>query len=294
MTFTRGGWIELRTGTRTTRLVKGSGSVFSPDGRSFAYIAAGRRVDVIPVTGGRPRPVGHVTGLAVDWQPVPAKQPLCAVPPGSRGIAQTSTGLVTQYRVLAPARSSGVDDVYDDAYMGCLLSNGQPRLLEKFNANTIDGAYSVRAAAIGGNVAALVNYFDDGHYNEYSYQVATLDLATGRKLVPAAPNSAQAIICPNGSPYQCASIDSIVVAADGTYAVHTTGPDVCPPPGPYFVADCWLESIVADTISGIRTLDALNRFPSPQGWPDILTDMTLIGTTLTWEDAGSPRSASLG
>jgi hypothetical protein len=140
LTFTSGGWVELRTGTRTTRLVRGSASVFSPDGRSLAYIAAGNRVEVIPVTGGRPRPVGHVTGLAVDWQPVPANRPVCALPPGSRAIAQTSAGLVTQYRVLVPPALSGADDVYDDAYMGCLLSNGQPRLLEKFNANTIDGA----------------------------------------------------------------------------------------------------------------------------------------------------------
>ena len=94
------GWIvvlDVRThGAR--RLVRGGAPAFSPDGRWIAYIGPRHRLLVVSAVARhpRPRPVGKLTGVSVDWQPRPSgANPGCAAPPRSRILASSAAAVVT-------------------------------------------------------------------------------------------------------------------------------------------------------------------------------------------------------
>ena len=213
------GWIVLdalsRPG-RARRLVRGSEPAFSPDGRRLAYIAPGGRVMVVRVDGPpRPRPVGTLRGVTVDWQPRVASAPACAVPPGSTVLASTRAALVT-----GDGPTSGFDFFSSPAvaYMGCLRADGRERLLEKFVGNNIDQATSVAAASVAAPYAALMQFFQDEHYGGQGDTVQVFDLATGR-LMPGLGGETTGT-CGFGYGGPCPSIDRLVVNSVGATAAH--------------------------------------------------------------------------
>jgi hypothetical protein len=53
---------------------------------------------------------------------------------------------------------------------------------------------------------------------------------------------------------------------------------------------CTVEQIEASDSTGVRTLDSIT---DPAGSPTSLTNLTLMGDTLTWDHSGSPRSVQL-
>ena len=93
----RRGWITVVrvADGRGRRLARGTAPAFSPDGRSIAFVDGRRRVEVVAASGGRPRPVGRVEGLAVDWQPLVSRPPTCVPPPGSQVIARSPQAVIT-------------------------------------------------------------------------------------------------------------------------------------------------------------------------------------------------------
>ncbi len=68
-------------------------------------------------------------------------------------------------------------------------------------------------------------------------------------------------------------------------AAHTTGTDFSVALGASPV-----EEIDASDSTGLHRLDFA---PAPLGSPPALTNLVLIGDTLTWEHNGTPRSAQL-
>jgi hypothetical protein len=77
------GWVVVMgmRNHRVRRLARGSAPAFSPDGRWIAFVAPNLRLMVVPAGGGRPRPVGRVRAVSVDWQPRPrGRAPGCAAP----------------------------------------------------------------------------------------------------------------------------------------------------------------------------------------------------------------------
>jgi hypothetical protein len=287
LALVRHGWVMIvgRTG-QARRLVRGSAPAFAPNGKAVAYIGASHELRTVSIAGGASHEVGHVHGRSVDWQPLPARARACVAPAGSRVIAQTAKAVVTEHYVPGP---DGYSPKY--AYMGCLFSDGQERLLEKFTTNNVDGITSVSTAGVGGDYAALVNAYNDPHYGDYSDSVTEFDLRTGAPARPLPPG----FLCPNQGEYDCAMIDHIVVASDGAYAVHTQGGSLCSSPPEY--QSCWLETIDAHDKFGPRTLDEATSALTSSGFPSTgpaLTGLTLSGTTVTWDHAGAPRSAELG
>jgi len=285
LAIVRDGWVTIvQSDGKARRLARGSSPAFAPDGRSIAYLDPRHALWIVSLAGGRSDRVDRVLGRSVDWQPVPDKPPVCVAPPASTVIVHSAVGLVTERTVPSPVVADGGENSY--AYMGCLLADGQERLLERFTENSIDGATSVSSAGIGGDYAVLVNHFDDGHYNVYYDKAVEFDLRTAT----IARNDLPALFCPSFQSYDCETVDQIVVASDGAYAVHTQGPIICSSNGGGPV--CWRETIDAIERSGIHTLDQLF---DPQGTSTgpFLTGMALSSSTLTWEHAGSPRTAQL-
>ena len=92
------GWIEimgLRRG-QPRRLVRGSAPAWSPDGRELAFIGAHGRVLVISARAGRPRLVGKIRGVDVDWQPLTGGRSIpCQTAPGSMVLADSPDAVVT-------------------------------------------------------------------------------------------------------------------------------------------------------------------------------------------------------
>ena len=64
-------------------------------------------------------------------------------------------------------------------------------------------------------------------------------------------------------------------------------PVSCGDPG----VTCGTEQIIASDRTGVHTLDSTTAFEAQTG-PQ-LTDLTLTGNTLSWNDHGSPKTASL-
>lgn len=101
------------------RLAPGGSPAYAPDGRSVAYVALDGQLMVIPVRGGRPRPVGNVHGTSVDWQPVPSTPPPpCRAPTGSTVVASTPDAVVTSRKHRD-----------ETAYLACLRSANRLRYL---------------------------------------------------------------------------------------------------------------------------------------------------------------------
>jgi hypothetical protein len=156
------GWIAIVNvrSRRARRLVRGVAPSFSPDGRWIAYIGPRHRLLVVSAVARhpRPQPVGKITGVSVDWQPLPTTgNGGCGAPPGSRIVASSTAAVVTaRGPVAGPWPVSEPSGFGPSAYMGCLRGGGRERLLERLPDWNIDGVQIVGSAAVAAPYAALV------------------------------------------------------------------------------------------------------------------------------------------
>ena len=261
LVLVRNGWITIvnASGGNPRRLVQGDAPAFSPDGHQIAFIAPDHQLEVIPASGGTPRAVGHIRGVAVDWQPIPGHraQP-CRAPAGSKVLARSGQAVVTTDVGAAP--SNGL--LPDQAAMGCLLSDGHERLLERFTDNSIDGATAVTAAAVGGNYAAVVSRDTDQHYGGFTESTSVFDLRTGQP----AGHGGETNQCAGGGPDpSCGGIDQVVVGSDGVSAVHIdAGPTASDGTDPLAALACASASLCIAS-DGFGQVDASSN-PSASPW----------------------------
>jgi hypothetical protein len=292
--FDRRGWLMIGgvRGSSFRRLVRGTAPAWSPDGRSVAFFAHGHRLSVVAAGGGRVRRVGAITGITVDWQPLPTKPPAaCQLPPGSTVIASSDGATVSLASGSAPpVYGMGLAGTW--ASMGCLRNDGRERLLRS-EAPGGGGTSTVQAAAVAGNYAALAVEYIDGKYQQQGGNVELFDLRTGCTLQdnPECDASVQnrggeSTGCPLGTGITCV-VDGLVLGSDAVSAVHETarGQNLNGTP-----CSCTVERIQASDSISVRTLDSITE---PDGSPPALTDLTLTGDTLAWQLNGSLRSAPL-
>jgi hypothetical protein len=138
--------VNVRT-HRARRLAVGAAPAFSPDGRWIAYIGPRHRLLVVSAVARhpRPRPVGKITGVSVDWQPLPITGNAgCGAPPGSVALASSADAEVTGDGVGGPS-----DYAFGPrALMGCLRADGRERFLERLDPGDKDfGVSSISTAA---------------------------------------------------------------------------------------------------------------------------------------------------
>jgi hypothetical protein len=139
----------------------------------------------------------------------------------------------------------------------------------------VDDAFGVGVVVVAGDYAALVNEYSDPHYGGSSATVAVYDLRTGT----AASNRGGEL----ASGLTSSGIDQLVLGSDGVTAALTFGMTCV------FLSPCTtLEQIVANDSTGTHILDSITTTG-----PSLLSQLALSEHTLTWIDAGSPRSAQL-
>jgi hypothetical protein len=273
------GWIELigSGGGRARRLTRGRVPAWAPNGKELAFVGADGRLFVISVRGGRPRPVGHIRAVRVDWQPVTRKPPHCQVPTGASIAAASPDATVA----IDPAPTSQGLDTSAPAFsvLGCLTSDGRERLLESLPASNEDAASGVGPVAVTGDYAALVNESGDSHYGGVGATVAVYDLRTGTVVANRGGESA-------GGFY--AGIDQLVLGPNGSTAAHTW--EIRPACGT--CATTTVEQIVANDNTGTHILDSITTGPDGP-IPSSLSQLSLSGDTLTWSHDGTPESAQL-
>lgn len=265
--------VDLRGHVRR-ELARGTSPVFSPDGKLIAFIGKGQRLLVSSSHGGRAHRVGSVTGLRLDWQPLPPKTPPPCTPlAGSKVVLSTPGATVTS------RGSSG-----RTGFMACLETDGHERFLGSNGEVQYYKAlstYSVGSFALAGKYAAFASYTSYGNIDGASSSTANvivMDLTTGRAAVTegtdADPGTQSALPQP--------SVKTIAVTPTGSLAWETdihSGPDR-------------KQAIYAHDASGTRTLDTETI---PNGAPGTvgLANLQITGTTVTWTHDGSPRSATL-
>jgi hypothetical protein len=238
LAIVRNGWITVVRpgGGVVTRLVRGTAPAFSPDGRWIAFVGNRHRVFVVRASGGVPRAVGHVRGLALDWQPLPERASRCVSPPGAHVLARSGQVVVTA----ETGPRGGAGGLPDTAAMGCLYANGRERLLELNTFNSENTTTSIGPAAVSAPYAALVSTNSDYHYGGRSDSTAVFDLRTGARSGFAGSSS-----CPGygfGS-VPCSGIDGVVVGSDGVSAVHLNGGPVGPAAADSLRVLCASESL---------------------------------------------------
>ena len=284
------GWVELvgSSGGRPRRLTRGRAPAWAPDGKQLAFVGARDRLFVIAARGGRPRPVGHIRAVRVDWQPVTRKPPSpCQAPAGSSLAAASPDAMITidGAQVGQTLPGNGALSV-----LGCLTSDGRERLLESFWGN-YDAEPGVGPAAVAGDYAALVNQTLDIHYGGFDSTVAVFDLRTGTGV---AGRGGESVSCggDTGEPegYGC-GIDQLVVGTDGVTAAHTFVRNY-----DSLTSSCQsVEQIVATDSTGTHVIDSITTPTSCEGPAPalLLSQLSLSGHTLTWSHAGIPESAQL-
>lgn len=212
----RGGWIwlvDLRTGDRR-RLVRGSAPAFSPDGHRIAFIGRDKAVFTIGtgLVPGRPRMVGQVRGVSVDWQPRPSvRRAGCVAPPGTVSIASSPGAVLTSHA----GPSAG-----PTAFMGCLRRTGEERYLLRLPSGGLIEPYTqltVSAAAVAAPFAVLAEGNEDLHYGDFTATVHGFDLRTG---APDPHVGGETVNCGGASFFCSAVIDQIVLGSDGVSAAH--------------------------------------------------------------------------
>jgi hypothetical protein len=290
-----GGWIELigSHGGPVLRLTRGGAPAWAPDGKQLAFVGAHDRLVVISVRGGRPRPVGHIRALRVDWQSVTGKPPRpCQAPAGSRVLAASPDATVT----IDGSRQRTDRPVGAFSVVGCLTSDGHKRDLVSMPPQDGDSSssiwYTVGVAAVAGDYAALVNKWE-GPFHGAGNAVAVFDLRTGTSVSKLGGERAEC-------PYPCygSGIDQLVLGADGVTAAHTFVLTFTPyVPGQLYSQ---VEQIVANDSTGTHILDSISitptyPYPLPDGFTPTLalSQPALSGDTLTWSHAGTPESAQL-
>jgi Tol biopolymer transport system component len=280
-----GGWIALVSsrGGRLRRLTRGGAPAWAPDGQELAFVGAHHRLFVIAVQGGAPRAVGQLRAVRVDWQSVTGRLPSpCQAPAGSSVLAATPNAIVT-IDVSQPRGDKLL------SVLGCLASDGHERLLENMATTYDGGSPEIGPVAIAGDYVALVTEYRDGHYGGSFNWLTAFDLRTGTSI-----SSGQQANCepdlPGITPCE-SSIDQVAVSdIDGATAAHTivVTSDAYP--------SCTLtEQIVATDSTGTHILDRVTTNALCDGPPPVLqlSQLSLLGHTLTWSHAGSPRSAQL-
>ena len=148
LAFARDGgvWIVRVAGGRERRLVRGGAPAWSPSGGRIAYIASGGAVEIVAVHGGRPRHVGSVHGMALDWQPLASSaRPACTPPSGSTVLASNREAVVFS-QPLRPLRHLPV-------FYGCLKALGRTRVL--LDTSRVGYFYAVTTVRLAGRFAAL-------------------------------------------------------------------------------------------------------------------------------------------
>ena len=274
--------LDVRT-HRAHRLVRGVAPAFSPDGQSIAYIGPRHRLLVVSAFARhpRPRPVGKITGVSVDWQPLPTTGNAgCAAPSGSVALASSPNAEVT---------GDGVGDPSDytfgpRAYMGCVRADGRERFLERLDPGNKDfGVSSITAAAVAAPYAALVTSYWQNHYDLGRVDgVQVFDLRSGARQKQLGGESAGCSITIAYAIANCdGGIDRVVVGSDGVTAVHSSLSGR--PTGTITV-----EQIEASDRSGERTLDQATTSSG-----SFLTRLTLSGDTLSWNHGATPMSTTL-
>ena len=214
------GWIvvlDVRThGAR--RLVRGVAPAFSPDGRWIAYIGPRHRLLVVSAVARhpRPRPVGKLTGVSVDWQPLPTSGNAgCGAPPGSRIMASSAAAVVTaRGPVPGPWPVSEPAGFGPSAYMGCLRADGRERWLERLPEWDIDGVQIIGSAVVAAPYGALVLNTGNPHYGDGESTVQVFDLRTGQQQRRLGGERAS---CPG---FDLCELDQIVLGSDGVSAAH--------------------------------------------------------------------------
>jgi hypothetical protein len=267
------GWIEIigLRGGQPRRLVRGSAPAWSPDGRKLAFVDSHGRLFVISARGSKPRPVGKIRAAAVDWQPVTGHTSIpCQAPPGSTVLADSPDAVVTTRPPPSPPELNP-----PSSFLGCLRLVGRERLLETLLPGTEEGGTEVSDVALAGDYAAFAN-FGTNRYSGFGGTVTVFDLRTGA-VVPGR----------GGETADDGGLDQLVLGADAVTAAHTTTSN-CSLVTP--VTCTTTEQIAANDSAGTRTLDTAT---TSYGAPPMLTGLTLTGDTLTWNNAGTQRTAQL-
>jgi hypothetical protein len=275
-----GGWIELigSAGGQVRRLTRGGEPAWAPNGKELAFVGAQGRLFVISVRGGRPRPVGHIRALRVDWQPVTGNPPpRCQAPAGSSVLAASPDATVTIDE--APISPPFYEQATAFSVLACLASDGRERLLESTPPPSGYTTVSVGLVAVAGDYAAVVNESYDPHMGSGGAEVAVYDLRTGTAVTNLGGETA-------GCADADCGVDQLVLGSDGITAAHTYGEN-CIAPG-----QCGpVEQIVANNSTGTHVLDSIpNPGPVP---PFSLSQLALSGHTLTWSHAGTPERVQL-
>jgi hypothetical protein len=122
-------WIVLLGVRRRSvrHLVRGTSPAFSPDGRWLAFISPKRRLSMIRVRrGAKAHTIGRVTGVTVDWQPLPARSPAkCAVLPGMKVLAGSPSATIMYDQATPPGDYGGPQNATTE----CLKRTGRSRLV---------------------------------------------------------------------------------------------------------------------------------------------------------------------
>lgn len=285
--FVRGGWLRAGAvrGRSFRRLVRGANPAWSPDGRAIAFLDKHHRLSVVSATGGRVRRVGGVTGVTVDWQPLPATPPApCLTPPGSTVVARSSTATISE----SYGQTTNYPYAPASAYMGCLGANGREELLSSGQTSGYSTGVGATQVVLTAPYVAFAGTGLNGHDQTMVSGVSVFDLRTG---LGVPDRGGEQSMCVYQSVPPCAtSVDHVVLGSDGVSAAHMTVQDnSC---GPVAQPNCHytVEQIQASDSMGVRTLDGVIE---PDGSPAELTDLALSGDTLTWEHNGTPRSAQL-
>jgi hypothetical protein len=247
-------------------------------------VGADNRLFVISARGGRPRPVGHILAMRVDWQPVTGTPPRnCEAPPGASVLAASTDATITIDNPAPVPPAAGAFTV-----LGCLTSDGRERLLEAFPPGGPSSFYIVERGALAGDYAAVVN---DHASNQGpgARTVAVFDLRTGTTVANRGGETA-------GCPAACYTddLDQLVLGSDAVTAVHTWFMD----------SNCWsgpggacttVEQILANDNTGTHIIDSITTTGpyDPSAMPSMLSQLSLSGDTLTWSHAGTPESAQL-